>query len=215
MNKKLNFILLLLFLNVSFTYSQTISKVFSDDKNIFMVFDDASEKRITNNLGNQQDYKEENFCPLINKNKTFICFIKNGFTKYGDMPEQLYQSSIMYFDISSRLEIYLCDAGYSKVDYLNTSFFPYSDLGVLIKIFLSPSENRIYFISVTKDLYVYTHYFDLIDKNIIFFASGELLEFLDKDNVLIKQNYYDLRGDKHSQNILFDTNGKFIRKLTD
>jgi hypothetical protein len=201
-NMKSKSIILLLFcLLIWPATAQKVSKTFLSKGNVYIQSAKKSISQITK-LGLDN-------LPVLSNDKKFVIFLRQLPEKY------VYVSQIIRFDIATATETVLVRACTENprmstpISYAYSYNYPFSSLGNIEKIFLSPNNQRIYFQAAAWTVSAAIHYYDMSTMKVHFFYSGNISQIFSNGMLDIEITGIDGNG-RYWQHFLFDTNGKKI-----
>ncbi|MEI8087129.1 MAG: hypothetical protein WCG93_13045 [Paludibacter sp.] len=147
--------------------------------------------------------------PILSNDKKFVIFLRHLPEKYD------YVTQIVRVDIATTTETVLVRACTDNprvstpISYANSFNYPFSCLGSIEKIFLSPNNQRIYFQAEAWTVSAAIHYYDMATTKIHFFSSGSISCVFSNGMLDIEITGNEGNG-RYWQHFLFDTNGKKI-----
>lgn len=200
MRLKLAAIFLLLLVSV-YLFSQKVTKTFLRKGNVYVQNGSNSFSQITK-LGFDT-------LPILSHNKKFVIFLRS-------LPKQYdYVTQIVRFDFAIATETVLVKACTDNprlstpIAYADTHNYPFSCLGSIENIFISPNNQRIYFQAEAWTVSAAIHYYDMVTTKIHFFSNGSISRIFSNGMLDIEITGNEGNG-RYWQHFLFDTNGKKI-----
>lgn len=155
--------------------------------------------------------------PVLSKDKQFIIYLRHIQNR------EEYFTQIVQYNCSTTIEKVLIQAseenpdGSSPISYANSDDYPFSSLGEITNLQLSPLQDRIYFETTAWAVANAVHYYDISTEQIHFFHSGELNKIYSDETVSIQITNIEFKKDETScrywQDWLYDKNGQKIKAL--
>lgn len=208
---KLKFTTLLLFSLLSgHIASQNVTETFSTMGNVYVQYGKTYFHQITKT--------GLDTLPALSKDRHFLIYLRNQQSNGVNL------SQIIRYDLRTSTEEVLVQASEGNPDvstyisYANSDNYPFSCLGEIMNMKLSPDNERIYFETTAWTVSDAIHYYDISTGQIYFFHSGDLNKIYPNGmlNITTTSLAFDKKGNsgRYTQQWLYDSNGKKIKPLS-
>ena len=190
-------------------YSQKETETFLSNGNVYVQYGKEYFHQITK--------LKLDTLPILSKNHTFLIYLRHR------QQQEIYVTQIVRYDLKSSTEKILIQSAEdhpevsTPISYADSREYPFSCLGGIENIKLSPDNERIYFETSAWVVAGAVHYYNISTGEIQFFHSGELKKVYTNGNVCIQTTdiEYSKNGNscRYFQDILYDMHGKRIKAL--
>lgn len=190
--------------------AQEVTKTFIKKGNIYVQFDNADSRQITN--------KGLDVQAILSKNKQFVIGLRIKEDK-KDQEQILNETAIILFDLVTNKEKVIVQgckfdgSGSSLFSYAESDEFPFPGLCNITNVRISPDGQRVYFETDAWAVSSAIHYCNLSNGKIAFFHSGTLKEVLEDGNLNISITGIEENVGRYWQDWLFDKNGTKIKAI--
>lgn len=208
---KLEFTTLLLFSLLSgHIASQNVTEAFSYKGNIY-----AQDGKI---YFHQVTKSGLDTLPSLSKDRHFLIYLRH------QQSGEINLTQIIRYDLRTSTEEVLVQASEdnpnvsTSISYANSDNYPFSCLGDIMNMKLSPDNERIYFETTAWTVSHAIHYYVISTGQIYFFHSGDLNEIYPNGmlNIQTTDLAFDKKGNsaRYVQYWLYDSDGKKIKPLS-
>ena len=155
---------------------------------------------------------------ILTKDKQSIIYLRHL------QQQEIYQTQIVCYDLNTSTETVLVQSSENNPDistpitYANSDNYPFSCLGEITNIKLSPDNDRIYFVATAWTVSSGIHYYEISTGKIYFFNSGWINKIYADGTLSIQITGLatDKNGNsgRYLQDWLYDMNGVEIKPLS-
>jgi len=191
-------------------YSQKVTETFLSNGNVYVQYGKEYFHQITK--------LKLDSLPILSRNHKYLIYLRKR------QQQEIYLTQIIRYDLNTSTEKTLIQSAEdhpevsTPISYADSRDYPFSCLGGIENIKLSPDNERIYFETSAWVVAGAVHYYDISTGKIYFFHSGSLNKIYPNGTVSIQMT--DIATDKKGnsgrywQDWLYDKNGVKIKALS-